>query len=289
MEYGKLIKDALGLAWRKRYLWVFGFFAGAGSPNIDNKMAAEKLGDAWEWAAANPGLVAVLLLAALALGLVFWVLQVVSQGSLVRGASDAEQGMESGFETALSHGLRSFWPVLGLQLLLIAAIVGAVALTAGPPIMMVIFGGTGVKVLGVAWLVAAAIPLLAGLVTAGLIWNYSLRFCVLHRQRVFQSIGSSWSLIKCDFSESVILFAIGLGIGLALGLAVVLALIVLAIPFVILGIINLALGLVPGLLIGVPAFILSICILGVFQSAYWTLGFMRLPSIRCRPPEPTEP
>lgn len=278
MEYGKLIKDALAIAWRKRYLWVFGFFAGAGSPSFDNQLATEKLGDAWDWLAGNPGLVVVLAAMALGVGLVFWVLQVVSQGSLVRGVGDIEASAPSDFERALSHGLKLFWRVLGLQLLLFAAVVGAAALAAGPPALMIAFGGTGLKVLGVAWLVAAILPAIAGLVAAGLLWNYALRHLVLEEMPVFDSVRSAWLSIKSNFSESVILFAIGLGIGLALGLAVVLALVLLAIPFVILGIINLALGLAPGLIIGVPVFIMLICVLGVFQSAYWTLGFMRLPS-----------
>lgn len=280
MEYGKIVKDALGIAWRRRYLWAFGFFAGVGSPNLDSRLAADKLGDAWEWMAENPGLVALLAMLGLGVALVFWVLQIVSQGSLVKGVADVERSRPGGFEPSLSHGLGCFWRVLGLQLLLFATVVSALLVTVLPPVLMIVSGGTALKVLGVAWLVAAVIPALAGLVAAGLLWNFALRFCALEGQRVLQSVGSSWGLLKSDFSESVILFGIGFGIGLALGVAVVLALVLLAIPFVILGIINLALGLVPGLVIGVPAFILSICVLGVFQSAYWTLGFMRLPSIR---------
>lgn len=280
MEYGMIIKDALGIAWRKRHLWVFGFFAGIGAPNLDSRLAAEKLGDVWEWMSANPGLMLMLAVLGLGVALVFWVLQIVSQGSLAKGVADIEQGGAGGFESSLSHGLGCFWRVLGLQLLMFAAVMAAVLVTVVPPALMIALGGTGAKVAGVAWLVAAILPALAGLVALGLLWNFALRYCVLGGQRVLQSVSSSWSLVKRDFSESVILFGIGFGIGLALGIAAVLALVLLAIPFVILGIINPALGLVPGLAIVIPAFILTICILGVFQSAFWTLGFLRLPSNR---------
>lgn len=279
MEYGKLIKDALGLAWRSRHLWVFGFFAGVGSPSLDNKLSgADKLGEVWEWIMGYPGLLLMVAAMALGIGLVFWVLQVISQGSLVKGVGEIESSRPSTFEGSLNHGLKCFWRVLGLQLLLAAAVVGALAAAGGPPVLMLIFGGTGLKVLGVAWLVAAILPAIAALVALGLLWNFALRHLALEGKPVFDSVRSAWILLRENFSESVILYAIGLGIGLALGVAVVLALILLAIPFVVMGIINLALGLVPGLIVGLPAFILAISVLGVFQSAFWTLGFMRLPS-----------
>lgn len=284
MEYGKIITDALDIAWRQRHLWVFGFFAGVGSPNLDNRLTgADRIGEVWEWLSAHPALAALLGTIALVIGLIFWVLQVISQGSLVHGVGEIEASRTSSFEDSLNLGLKRFWRVLGLQLLMVAVILAFLAFAGGPPLLMLLFGGTGLRILGVIWLVAAILPAVAGLIGLGLIWNYSLRYCVLHEQPVVRSIGMSWSLIKANFSESVILFAIGLGIGLALGLAVVLALVILAIPFIILGIIKLALGLVPGLIIGIPAFVLSICILGVFQSAYWTLGFMRLPFNRRTP------
>lgn len=280
MEYGKIIKDALSIAWRKRHLWAFGFFAGIGAPNLDSRLAADKLGDAWEWMSANPGLMLMLAVLGLCVALVFWVLQIVSQGGLAKGVADIELAGAGNFEAALSHGLGCFWRVLGLQLLLLAVVVAAVLVTVVPPSLLIALGGTGAKVAGIVWLAVAILPVLAGLVALGLLWNYALRHCVLGGQGVFRSISSSWSLVRTDFSESVILFGIGFGIGLVLGIAAVLALVLLAIPFVILGIINLALGLVPGLAIGIPAFILTICILGVFQSAFWTLGFLRLPSNR---------
>lgn len=280
MEYGKIIKDALVIAWGKRYLWAFGFFAGIGTPNLDSRLAAEKLGDFWEWMSSNPGLMLMLAVVGLGVALVFWILQIISQGSLVKGVSDVELAESGTFEASLSYGLTCFWRVLGLQLLMFVVVMAALLVAVVPPVLMIALGGTGAKVAGVAWLVAAILPALAGLVALGLLWNYALRYCVLKGQRVFESVSSSWSLVKSDFSESVILFGIGFGIGLALGIAAVLALVLMAIPFVILGIINLALGLVPGLAIGIPAFILTICVLGVFQSAFWTLGFLRLPSNR---------
>ncbi len=288
MEYGKIIKDALGIAWRKRHLWAFGFFAGIGAPNLDNKLAAEKLGDVWEWISSNPGLMLMLAVLGLGLALVFWILQIVSQGGLAKGVADIEQGRGGSFEAALYHGLGCFWRVLGLQLLMIVVVIAAVLVTVVPPALMIALGDIKAKVAGIAWLAAAILPALASLVALGLLWNFALRYCVLDGQRVLQSVSSSWSLVKRNFSESIILFGIGFGIGLALGIAAVLALVLLAIPFVILGIINLALGLVSGLAIGIPAFILTICVLGVFQSAFWTLGFMRLPSNR-QPAEAATP
>ncbi len=280
MEYGGIIKDALGIAWRKRHLWAFGFFAGIGAPNFDTRLAVDRMGDLRGWLVGNPGMALLLVFLLLGVALVFWILQVISQGGLVRGVWDLERSAASGFEECLSHGLRNFWRVFGLQLLLLASVLGVVALLAGPPVLLMLFGGTAAKVVGVAWLVAAILPAIAALVGVGLLWNYALRFCVLTEIPVLRCVASSWGLVKAHFTESVILFAISLGIGLALGMAVVLAFILLAIPFVILGVINLVLGLVPGLMIGVPAFILSICVLGVFQSAYWTLGFARLPAVK---------
>ena len=280
MEYGQLLKNSLKIAWERKYLWAFGFFAGVGMPNTRGVAVEEKLGDAWAWLTSNPGLLILVLVLAGILSLVFLVLQVVSQGGLIKSASAIERGQPSSFELALNAGLQSFWRVLGLELLLVVLLLAGMVAAIVPPVAMIAAGPAGLKVLGIVWIVLAILPFIAAVLGAALLWNYALRFVVIDDRPIGRSLSLSWNCFKQCLSESVILFAISLGFSIAITIAVVAALVVLAIPFIILGLVNPILGLVPGLLVGIPVLVVAICVLGVFSSAYWTLGFLRLPCFK---------
>ncbi len=280
MEYGKIIREAAAIALRRRCLWAFGFFAGIGLPQIDHKLVSGRMKAIGQWALENPGLVVLLAL----LALVFWILQIISQAGLVRGVADIERRNVCDFEACLSSGLERFWRVLGLQIFTIAAALAMMLLLVLPPLALIVMGWGAAKVFGVVWLLAAVLPALAGLVALGLLWNFSLRHCVLEDSRIFSSLAQSFVLVKTNLSESVILFAINFGLGLGLSLAMVLALLSMAIPFIIIGMSDATWGWGLGLAVGLPAFVLAVCLLGVFQSAFWTLGYLRLPATHLQRP-----
>jgi len=276
MDYGKLIKDALVIAWQKRYLWAFGFFAGAGLPNLNNRIIAGKAAELIAWLVANPGGLLALLLSGLAVLLIFGGLRIISYGSLVAGVADSERKISGSLETALASGLKNFWRILGLSIIFFTSIVLVLAFLLLPFFLMMIGSGSGMKAAGILWLALMALPALAALLWACLFRDYSLCFLILEDLNLRRSLAEAWRLMKQKPAESFLLLIISLGMGLAIAIATTAALAVLSLPFIFIGLLNKTLGLLLGLFCGIPLFVLITCVFGVYGSAYWTLGYLRL-------------
>ena len=276
MDYGKLIKDALMIAWQKRYLWAFGFFAGAGLPNLNNRIIAGKAAELIAWLVANPEGLLALLLSGLAVLLIFGGLRIISYGSLVAGVADSERKISGNLETALASGLKNFWRILGLSIIFFTSIVLVLAFLLLPFFLMMIGSGSGMKAAGILWLALMALPALAALLWACLFRDYSRCFLILEDLNLRRSLAEAWRLMKQKPAESFLLLIISLGMGLAIAIATTAALAVLSLPFIFIGLLNKTLGLLLGLFCGIPLFVLITCVFGVYGSAYWTLGYLRL-------------
>jgi len=276
MDYGKLIKDALVIAWQKRYLWAFGFFAGAGLPNLNNRIIAGKAAELIAWLVANPEGLLALLLSGLAVLLIFGGLRIISYGSLVAGVADSERKISGSLETALASGLKNFWRILGLSIIFFTSIVLVLAFLLLPFFLMMIGSGSGMKAARILWLALMALPALAALLWACLLRDYSLCFLILEDLNLRRSLAEAWRLMKQKPAESFLLLIISLGMGLAIAIATTAALAVLSLPFIFIGLLNKTLGLLLGLFCGIPLFVLITCVFGVYGSAYWTLGYLRL-------------
>lgn len=293
MNYTALIKDSYRIAWNSRYLWLFGFFAGGGGggslPNSgsqDGDKAVSALRSFADGVMSNPALLIGLALAAVVLLLIFLVLHFLSYGGLVKTVAEIEEGKRPDFDDALNHGYRYFWKMVGMQLLFFLVIVVFIFLWV--VLMILILGASGaMKAVGIILLIALILPALASLLLLLIVMTLATRIAIIDDAAVGESVSRAIGLIRTHFSDCVSLFVISLGVAIAFFVVFFAAVVMLAIPFVIAGIFNLWLGLVPGLLIGLPLLVLVQCVYGVYTSAYWTLGYMRLFQKQAEPVAPT--
>jgi hypothetical protein len=289
MNYTALIKDTYRIAWNSRYLWLFGFFAGGGGggslPNSgsqDSERAVSALRTFAGGVLSNPALLIGLALAAVALLLVFMALHFLSYGGLVKTVAEIEQGKKPSFDDALDHGYRYFWRMVAMQLLFFLTVLAIVAVAAVPPIVM-LAGNGAMKAVAVIWLVALILPGLALLLLLSLVLILATRIAIIDDAAVGDAVTRAFDLVRHRFSDCASLFGVGVAVALAFSFAFLAAIMLLAIPFVIAGIINTWLGLIPGLAIGLPLLVVVQCVYGVYSSAFWTLGYLRLF------PKPAEP
>ena len=227
MDYGKIIRDALHIAWTKKYLWAFGVFASLGgfSPRAfkgDGDAANSPLGPVLSWMLAHPVLSALAILCGALVLLILAVLQIISYGGLIRAVGDIDRGLPSSFDSTIEHGFSLFGRMLGMMLLF-AAVIAAYLLLALLPLVLMMAAGPAAKVLAVIWLVLLLVPTIGLFVAMGLVWMFAARICVLEDKGVLESIGAGWRLVKGRPSEAVVLGAIGLGLGLGYALAFLLA------------------------------------------------------------------
>lgn len=295
MEYGKIIKQALEIAWHKKYLWVFGFFAsmGGGGGNYNNFLDKDNASGAvsgiWGWITSNPGMVAALIMAAVGLFVVLLILYVISKGGLIKSVSQIYNNQSGNFETTLGYGLNYFWRVLGIDILLGLSYVLVLGLTILPLVLMILLGGGAAKIFGLLLIIFLALPVIALLYCIAVIANFSYQAAVIEDQKIFEAILSGYVLFRANLGKSALLGLIIIGIALLYVVAFVIAMVILAIPFIILGIVNLWAGLIPGILIGLPLVLIVSGIYGTFNSGYWTLAYHELSALKKNEPNLMKP
>lgn len=279
MNYTAIVNSAWAIAWKRRYLWVFGFFAGMGGNTIGNiggrggREQAERIAG---WIAEHPGLVGALLLGGLLLWVVLTALQSLSYAALVHATGTLAGGGTNDFDSSLEAGFRWFWRVFWMLVLLGMVIIGIIGLLALPAIMMIPTKQAALIAIGVGWLAVMLIPALCAAVAVTIVWDYALRYGVLHDMPAGAAIVAGWRLLRSTLGPSVIVWLINLALGMAFGMALVAAMVVFGLPFVIAGAFNSWLGIVPAVLLGLPLLVVLIAVYGVFDTAYWSGAFVAL-------------
>ena len=287
MEYGKIIKQALEIAWRKKYLWVFGFFAsmgGGGGGNyrnfLDKDDAVGAFGGARQWIASHLGILALLILAAIGLFIVLLVLYLISKGGLIKSVSQISKNQPDNFEKTLGYGLHYFWDMFGIDVLFGLSLILVLGITMMPAVVMIIAGGAGIKILGVVWIVLLILPVIAFIYCLGLVANFSYQIAVIENRKIYDAISEAYYLFRKNMGRSVLLGLIIIGIALLYVIAFIIAMAILAIPFIILGVVNIWAGLIPGIVIGLPLILIISAIYGTFASGYWTLAYHELSALK---------
>lgn len=278
MSYSKLVSDTLNIAVKYWWLWIFGFFISASdfgsytgqiSDKIDfRQLNLEHSGLREILPALAVGLVLLILLAAL----VYLVLMVIAEGSLIVAVRNIKSGKKAGFSSSLSEGMKYFWRILGIWFTTVVVIVAAFLCAAVP----IVIGFVIHWVLGLL-AVLVVIPLLIALgfaVNIILAWAY--RLIVVENMGYLESIGESWALMRNNLGKSIIVGIIAFVSQFLFGIATLILVLLVGIPFLVAGAINLWLGLVPGILIGLTLLMLINGFTGTYASTLWTLAYLEI-------------
>jgi hypothetical protein len=303
MNYGDLIRDAIRLTLRNRYLWFFGFFVGLGSGggggggggggDFDEQGSAEiaSVSAVQQGPFDNALLIVGLVLVGLLILLAFFALYVVSQGGLTESVAAIDRGEERRFSSTWRAGARNFWRVL-LQILLFLGIVLGLLLAVGIPVALLVAGAfatdsIAMRAVAVVFAVLVAIALLVVVfVFVATVRQFARRELVLRGASVLGSVGSGYRLFRANLGSSVLVWLIQLGLMLAAGIALLIALVIvgllLFLPTILLAVAQyttaaIAAGVVAGLIL-LPLLIVALAILGTFNHSYWTLAYLRLTS-----------
>lgn len=303
MRYGEIISEAVGITWRNKFLWFFGFFAGAGGSfnfpgggNVGGPGGGPggmpgPLSDIGRWISDNLVLfLTVTITLVVVIGLVLIALSIISQAALADSVAAIDRGESRRFGSTWRAGTANFWRVLGLKILLLLISLGltlALALVIGLPILGVFVATESVaaRIVTVVLAVLATIALLILIfIPFAVISQWALRRLVLDRERIGASIGGGFGLFRRNIGRSLLVWLIQLGLMLGAGIAMIVVLIILGLvlvgPAFLLGnaaytTAAIAVGVVGGVVLLAVFFVLS-AILGTFNSSYWTLAYLRL-------------
>jgi len=301
-----MLKNALSITWRYKYLWFFGLFAallgnggafnygiknfskvesqGVWLTNLSESLKSWKFGFGkidWYGIFTNFDLWgAVLFLLMIVIGLFLLWLSIASQGALVYGIKAAKTQF---FNEALRHGSKKFWPLLLVNIILAVAIAVLMAIFNLP--FVILYLNTGGNVLWQTVIVILSfIVWVPVTIIFYLIAQYAVIYIVNYDKHIAQAIKDAWLLFTKNWIVSLEAGFLLLLINIITSILLVAVVIVLALPFVMLGLLASALAsngfLWFVIILGILTFIALLFLYGaawnVFQVSVWIQLFERI-------------
>jgi len=121
VSYGKLINDTFRISGRYWWLWLFGFFvslgdAGGSLPQISERFKVDDV----DWGSTDwlPALALGLLALAAFAALVYLILKIFAECSLMVAVRDIQSGGRGAIVPSFRQGLPYFWRILALWLMI---------------------------------------------------------------------------------------------------------------------------------------------------------------------------
>jgi hypothetical protein len=296
MDYGGLVKRALDIMWKFKYLWIFGFFVqalssgGGGMANWPDdwekfKVPIGRLSDSWDGLKVTIGdhigelalaIILLLILAAFLIFLIFLVLGIISQGGLIHCVSRIQAGEKPTFGDGWSVGIKNFWRMLGIWIIIVILVLASVLLILGPFILIIIASG----VLGLLFGLILIPIFMVAVITISLVDFYAVRTCILEGKGVFDSIIGGWETLKNNLSKTIIVTLISIGSTIIYIIGFIMVGLILAVPFILIGIANLFWGIVLGALVGLIYIIIVSGAWGAYIDSFWTLAFLEIKKLK---------
>lgn len=310
--YRAILSQAWKNTWRNKYLWYFGLFAALLGNGGELEIIFRGFsGDVFEGfvpslvgiaetgifslgALANMGkllvtdpfsffvALTVLLLFAIISGFLVWMI-IISQISLVYNSSRIITGKKHYFKEAINKGMKKFWPILSLNLLLkfifyLSLVFISLPIISGISSSSLVFGNVVYAILFLFFMPIA--------VFLSFIIKYAVCYCVIKDSNFFTSLSSGWKLFKKNWLISIEMSFILLFINLLVGLVIIILFFVLAVPFLFILLVfsNFAMQ-INFWIISFAAFLLFLVVLAItgaalatFQIYSWTNLYIELVS-----------
>lgn len=310
MFYRDILGQAWKNTWRNKYLWFFGLFAallgnggeiglifrglnadtGSGflfrfkefvSTGIFSKGIFANIAYlATEAPFSFFMLTAVLFVFLLLVLFMLWLIM-VSQGALIHNAVRITTGKKHDFKDGLEMGIKKFWPVFSLNVLLKIVIFAVLAIISMPILTVLSKGSFSVSSFFFVVLYLIFIPFI---VVISFIVRYIIAFVVIKGEKFWQAVNSGWSLFLKNWLVSLELAFILFAINLLVALILIVGVMILAVPFFFVMLvftkislyINIWFVILIGMILFLCIIVLTGAILATFQINAWIKLFIEL-------------
>jgi hypothetical protein len=287
MDYGGLVRKSLDIMWKFKYLWLFGFFLEFGSGggtwfgNLPDKVKlpvshfirGDILGG------ALVGAILLVIAVALLVFLVFVIMYVISQGGMIHCVRKIQAGENAGLREGWDAGIKYFWRILGILVIIVIVSLAVAAFTIGPFILgIAVFKAFGL-LLGVILFPLALVLI----VTIALIHIYAARACVIEDKGVFDSLAAAWDMIKSNIGPSLIVTLISVGSTMVYMFGFMAVGLLLALPFIAIAAFNLLLGVFLGVIVALVYIGILSAMWGTYIDSLWTLAYLEMKEPKLQP------
>lgn len=294
MDYGGLINRAFNLAWKHKTFWILGFLAASWGylggledkfPNLsdnfnwghDFDFEPHLIENISDWMTSGPGIALAIAMVGffLFLGLVMFVLHLISVAGLIEGVVRVENGDSHNLKELFFAGVRQFWPFLGLFFLTFFAGGVYYALLVIPLIVAII----ALKAFGLLFLIIFIPMAIAGMFLLSNLYSLAQREIVINGTSVFKAVGEVFQLLKNNLGPNIIIFFITTFLWIGIIICGLVLAIIFAIPAFIIGAWS-TLFMIIALVVILPV-LLSVAIvvegfLGTFFNSLFTYFYLEL-------------
>ena len=278
MDYGGLVKRALEIMWKFKYLWIFGFFLefGSGGGWVGNLPEKIKLPVGDFLSGALVGAIILLVLVGLVVFVLFLIMYIISQGGLIHCVWKIQSGENPTLRDGWNAGVKNFWRILGISIMILIFILVSALFTLAPFILLLIT----FKALGIISAIILFPLFLVLFITIILINLYATRTCIIEGKGVFASLAEGWEMLKTNLGPSLVVGLIGIGSTMVYIFGFVAVGLLLALPFIALGIFNLFLGIFLGVVVGLIYIGVLSAIWGTYIDSLWTLAYLDMKKLQ---------
>lgn len=292
MDYGGLINRAFNLTWKHKIFWVLGFFAASWGylGGIEDKFSdiSHKFGHDFrpdphiienivDWITSGPGIVVAIALIGffLILGLVIFILHLISVAGLIEGVVRVENGDTHKLKDLFISGGRNFWRFLGLFFLTLP--VGGIYF--GLLVLLLVMIITVFELLGLVFLIFIIPLIFVGAFFLSNIYSLAQREIVVNSAPVFEAIGEAFQLLKNNLGPNIIIFLMTAFLWIAIIICALILTVIFAIPAIIIGAWS-TLFMIIALIVILPVFLLIAIVvegfLGTFFNSLFTYFYLEL-------------
>jgi hypothetical protein len=294
MDIAAIFKRAWDITWKYKGLWVLGILAncsGGGSQGSSNvsripeyRFDGSEFPQFERWIRGIPeetwiAVGIALFLGLLLLALIFWVLAAIGNGGLIAGFQMAESGETVTLASAFQMGMKYFWKLLVIQLIL-----GLASFLVLAP---VIVGGVLITFLTFGFGVICLTPLLCLLIPLGIalsIYTMLTQIALIVEELdITTAFKRSWEVLRSN-PGNVIIMALILGVGgFFVGMILAIPFTLMVLPFItgllvgtnVSSIAGISVSVI-GILLYLPILLVAGGILRTFVTGSWTLTYRSL-------------
>lgn len=288
IQYFDLLKKALLVTWKNKFLWIFGLFVSLGTLGSNlNMRSGENASTEKEFQflttfmSAYPKVFMILSGVLIFLMIVFFFLRIIGTAAIIKSVSDLNLYRQLGFVGIFKEAKSYFWKIFLLEMLLGLSLGIIVMLLAIPTVYLFALNA---KALGYFALVAAffiAIPLLVLVYYLG---RYGKMYIVMGKTEIRFAIESAYATFAQNIKPSLLMGLISMGLEIFLLVAVITLCLVLALalaPFALAAYFLFAkIGalaiLVPGIFLAIVLILSLFSWYETFLQAVWVFFFQEI-------------
>lgn len=282
IAYLEIIKQAIKIAWKNKFLWAFGLLvslgSGSGISNVKWKTGEgspkneEQLNKAINFIQNNPEIVLGIVIIAFLLIIFFFFLRIIGNAGLIKAASNIAVYGQSTVKGIFLETKKYFWSLVLVETIICLAILAIIFVMFAPVAYLFILKAHILGAISLAGAILIVIPLL---VLTCFIRKYAFFFIVIGNMKIKMALEYAYGLFRKNIKESLLMGIITVAIGMIVVIPIFISIIIIALVFVLLGFlayfIFAKIGAIAVMIIGI---IFGIATLLIFSSAYTT--FMQI-------------